>query len=360
MKKKTLLVTGILCLMLIGIAGAYKASSQSTPVFKTIKGPILIDRLQGKNFDMTLFYSDIVLSEIDAYNASHSSLTHLTTAYSSYTEGFIESDKNDQLLKAVNDYRDTNGLAPITYYTNYEEVNGYGFLSLSEGLSTLYIINLSTYEVTCPTFDSHYALEKQYVYHVVLGADAYYVLTAKANSYEAYWYALDLQDFRVLQTQKLAPPSKATKPSQYALDGEGNAYFIGNNSLLIITPEETINLPLNFNPETVFYANDQIYTLSVSELFLNYAIYDENFGLVRSGQVNLPNKFVKLVSYDVIDSTLYTITYDSTHPLYRNYITLYDLKNNDILYCQALRDPEKSSLALLAAHITSPNEDKAS
>lgn len=350
MKKHSLLIASSIgfCIFL-GTLGLIKLSHQNVPVFKSISGPILIDRLQGKNFDLRLFYSDLTLSQIQTYEVNHQHVTPIDTAYSSYTEGFIEEHKNTQILDAVNHYRLSHNLPPISYYHNYEEANGYGFLSLAEGLDSLYIIRLATHEVFTPSLNVDYALEKQYVYHVCYGNHTYYLLTAKANSYEAYWYALSPDDFHIIRSKKLMPPSKATKRNQYALDSEGNAYFVSNNSLFIATKQENITLPLQFNPEVVFFANDQIYALSASELFLNYAIYDEDFGLIRSGQVNLPNKFVRLVSWTIQDSTLYTITYDSEHPLYRNYITLYDLSSNNILYCQALKDPSSHSLALLDA-----------
>ena len=95
---------------------------------------------------------------------------------------------------------------------------------------------------------------------------------------------------------------------------------------------------------------DEIYTFSSSELFLSYAIYKDDLGIIQTGQVNLPNKFVKLISYYIKDSILYTVTYDDTHPMYRNYITLYNLKNNNILYCLALKEIDSDHLALLDAH----------
>lgn len=350
MKKNVLLILITLCLLLLSTGEICKLFSQDTPVYKSIKGPILIDRLQDQDFNIKLFYSNIDASQIETYQVSHSQVLPITTAYISFTEGFIESSQNTRLLDAVNEYRKLQSLGPINYYTHYEEVNGYGFLSLSDGLHSLYIINLSTYEVICPTFTSPYALEKQYVYHVTLGSDAYYLLTAKANSYEAYWYALDKNNFHVIKSKQLTPPQTALKINQYAIDAKGNAYFIGHNCLMIITEAETINLPLSFSPDWVFYANDCIYTLGVSDLFLDYAIYSEDFGLIKENQVNLPNKFVNLINCNIQGSTLYTVTYDKNHPLYRNYITLYDLDKNHIIYCQALKDPIIDHLALLGAN----------
>lgn len=349
MKKSTLLI-GIIGTFLICLIIIFRSFTQSTPTMKTIKGPVLIDRLEEENFKIDLFYSDLALAQIKPYEVTGSTIKAVNTHYTSYTEGIIESNKNALLLKAVNRYRAFEGLEPITYYHNYIELDGYGFLSLTDGLTTLYIIDLSTYEVTCPSFDSSYALDSQYIYHITEGEDAYYILSAEANGYKAYWYALSKDHFDILASKKLSPPTKAVESHHYALDSNGNAYFVGNNSLLIITPEEAINLPLDFNPEIVYYANNQIYILKTSELFLNYAIYNLDIGVTQTGQVNLPNKFVSLISYDIHGSILYTITHDKDHPIYRNYITLYNLETNNIIYCLALKSAENGYLSLVGAH----------
>ncbi|MBE6021984.1 MAG: hypothetical protein E7231_01970 [Cellulosilyticum sp.] len=347
--KRILLFIGSICLLLIGFLICFNPIAASTPVMQTLKGTTLIDRLTEDSFKIELFYSDLSLSQIESYEVTASHIEPCSTPYTSFTEGFISSDKHAILLDAVNKYRHFQGLTPITYYHNYMEIDNYGFLSLTEGLGTLYIINLSTYEITTPSFDSEYALESQYVYHIVEGADVYYILTAQANSYKAFWYALSKDTFELKASRKLSPPTKALQSNQYALDRNGSAYFIGSNSLLVITPEETINIPLTFDPDTVYYADGQIYTLSLSELFLNYAVYNEDVGLSQWGQVNLPNKFASLVSCTIKNNILYTVTYDENHPLYRNYLTLYSLENNNIIYCLALKS-HSGLLALQNAH----------
>lgn len=336
--------------LIIGLCIFFRPNPKSVPTLKTLRGPVLIDRMAENNLNMTLFYSDLFLSQIEAYHINSSQMVPLATTYTSFTEGFIEADKNTLLLEAVNHYRKLKGLDPITYYHNYKELSGYGFLSLTEGLNTLYIIDLSNYEVTCPTFNAPYALERQYIYHITEGQDVYYILTAEANGYKAYWYTLSKDDFSVSHSKKLSPPSEALQIQHYALDPSGNAYFIGNNSLLIVTPEESIYLPLQFNPDALHYADGKVYIFSISELFLQYVVYESELGLTDSGQVNLPNKFVTLVSYEVKDDILYTVTYDSSHPLYRNYITLYRLTDNIILYCLPLKTNSNVLLSLQGAH----------
>ncbi len=348
--KKLILLVGSLSLLFIGCFLTITIYPQNSPTFQTIKSRILMNRLTNEHFDLKLFYSDLTSSHIQAYDVQNSTITPSKTAYSSFTEGFIESDKNALLLKAVNQYRAFHDLDPINYYYNYTEIDHYGFLSLTEGLDTLYIINLSNEEVVCPSFDSTYAFEDQYIYHIVLGKEGYYILTAQSNGYMAFLYTLSPDDFHVLSARRLSPPSKALLSHHYAIDSAGNAYFIGHYSLLMISSEEAINIPLNFDPDSIYCFEDTIYAFSTSELFLSYAVFKDDIGMLQTGQVNLPNKFVKLVGCYIKDSILYTVFYDNNHPLYRNYITLYNLKNNTIIYCLALKSAPSNMLALLDTH----------
>ena len=351
--KRLILCVGGLSLLLMICLLSNTVYPKDTPTFKSIKGPVLIDRLADERFSLKLFYSDLASSQIETYQVDKDTISLVETPYSSFTNGFIETEKNALLLKAVNDYRAFEGLEPISYYYHYQELNNYGFLSLTEGLNTLYIIDLSNYQVTCPLFDLAYALENQYIYHITFGEEGYHILTAEANSYKAYLYTLSPEDFHILSARKLSPPSKAVLSNQYALDSNGNAYFIGNHSLVMISLEETINFPLDFDPDSIYCIDGQIYTFSTSELFLSYALLKEDIGVIQSGQMNLPNKFVKLMNCHIQNDILYTVTYDETHPLYRNYITLYNLKNNNILYCLALKGPHSDALALLDTHYIS-------
>ena len=335
-------------LFMIGILGLYPLSAKSLPTFHTIKGPLLIDRLVDVPLNLTLIYSDLDGMATQPYQVTASKITPLQTSYDHYTEGFIETHRSEQILQAINAYRSQQDLTPITYYYNYIELKDDAFVSLMDSLDTLYRLNLSTNEVSCPTFDSDFAKERQYVYHIVEGDNAYYLLTAKANSYDAFWYALDKKDFHLIASKHISPPSRAVARNQYALDAHGNAYFIGTSSLLMVTGDEYRYIPLNFNPDLLYYANDKLYIFSLSELFLSYATYSEALGIVDYGQFNLPNKFVSLVSLSIKGDTLYTVTYDPTHVLYRNYITLYHLENQHILYCLALKSSPNHSLFLQA------------
>lgn len=348
--KKIIIRLGVLYFVLIGYLLIYIPYKKSLPAIHTIEGSILINRLHEDQLNLTLLYSDYNHIQIYPYQLTPNHINPLSTVYKDYTEGYIEETLSTRLLEVVNLYRALEDLEPITHYFNYLQVGNYGFLSLIEGLHTLYIIDLTNFKVTRPSYDSRYALEMQYVYHITEGDEAFYVLTAKANSHEAYWYALDKSDFHLLKARRLSTPHKAVQNTQYALDSNGNAYFIGENSLFIVTADDTIHLPLNFDPDFLYYTEEKLYIFSTSERFLSYTCYSKDIGVIDYGQVNLPNPFVSLVNLAIKDSILYTTTYDATHPLYRNYITLYHLEDHHMLYCLALRPSPIRGLSLQDVH----------
>lgn len=345
MKKRISIVVTGLCLCLLFTVGICLPSSNIIDKTEHIKGPVLIDRLQSNTFNLPLIYSNITTQHIEVFDVAPATLSLNTLSYTSFTEGFISVEKNNQLLSLINLYRSTQDLEPISYYYNYIETDHYDFVSLSSGLDSLYIINQLTGEVTTPHFTTSNAEEKQYIYHIVETEDAFYILAAKANSYEALWYCIDTSTFNVIAHKSFVPPLSAVKRNQYALDSEGTAYFVGDHSLYIISLTDSYSIPLSFTPDELYWEHGQLYAFGVSELFLNYVILDCHLQTNASGRVNLPNREVSLVDSFLDNNMLYTITYDVNHPLYRNYLTLYNLDTSQIIYCRALK--ANHELALL-------------
>ena len=344
MQKKILILTNLLCfvfLLITGISWSYNKSA-STPA--PLKGPVLIDHLQGHPFNLQLIYSNIGLDDIEVYDVGPNQFSAINTSYESYTEGFIPSETNTRLLEKVNQFRSLQNLSAISYYYHYIETAHYDFLSLSDGLDTLYIINKLTGEVQTPHFDIAYASHKQYVYHIEESPNALYVLTAKSNSYDAYLYRLDKGTLSITDSKEISPSSLAIKRHQYALSPNGTAFFIGDHSLLVESLTTSHSIPLSSTPTEVYFEDGKLYTLSLSEFFLSYTVFNNNLEIVATGELNLPNKQVSLVDALLDDMTLYTITHDATHPLYRNYLTLYDLSTGEIIYCLALKTHNEFAL----------------
>ena len=348
MKKKTLIISSLLCVAVLFTVYLSWSFSNVTLATTALKGPILIDDLQHDSFNLQLIYGNINLDEIQVYDVSPHQFIANDTPYHSFTEGFIPSEKHTRLLEDVNKYRNLQNLDTVSYYYNYMETEHYDFVSLSNGLDALYIINKATGEVKTPHLNLPYALLKQYVYHIKESTDTIYVLTAKSNSYDAYLYGIDKETLSITGSKKITPSHLAVKRNQYALSPNGTAFFIDEGRLLVETLTESYDLSLPFTPSEVYFEEGQLYVFSLSELLLNYAVFDHNLELVHSGELNLPNKQVHLVAASLHDTTLYTVTYDTTHPLYRNYLTLYDLSTGEIIYCLALKS--HNHLALLGAN----------
>lgn len=349
MQKKTLIISSLLCSIFLLSMGFIRPFNKGTSATTTLKGPVLIDRLQDKSFHLQLIYGNISLSDIKVYDVSPSQFLINDVSYTSFTEGFIPSEKNNKLLEAVNQFRSLHHLNAISYYYDYTETAHYDFLSLSDGLDTLYIINKNTGEVQTPHFDVPYASEKQYVYHIKEGTNAIYILTAKSNSYDAYLYRLDKETLSITDSKKIMPSSLAIKRHHYALGTNGTAFFIDQNSLLVETFTKSYHLPLPFTPTEVYFEDGQLYAFSLSDFFLSYAVLNNNLEIVNTGNLNLPNNHVSLVDALLNGTTLYTITYDTNHPLYRNYLTLYNLSTGEMIYCLALKTSDQ--LALLDANL---------
>lgn len=344
MRKKSLIFTSLLCIVFLLITGISWSYNKKVSTSMSLKGPVLIDYLQGRSFNLQLIYSNIDLSDIEVYDIGSNQFLANNTSYTSYTEGFIPSETNTKLLKTVNQFRSLQNLSAISYYYHYSETAHYDFLSLSGSLDTLYIINKLTGEVQTPHFDLSYASYKQYVYHITESPSALYVLTAKANSYDAYLYRLDKETLSITDSKEISPSPLAIKRHQYALSPNGTAFFIGDHSLLVESLTKSYSIPLSFTPTEVYFEDGQLYTISLSELFLSYTVFNNDLEIVATGKLNLPNKKVSLVGAVLDDMTLYTITYDATHPLYRNYLTLYDLSEGEMIYCLPLKAHSESAL----------------
>lgn len=323
----------------------------SFSIFNALEAPLLANPIHKVSFNVQLFYGTMASSQVETYTISPDQLTCEQTPYMSFSEGFIETSKNEKLLEAVNHYRLRQGLECITSYYNYQELEGYGFLSLTDGLHTLYRIDLSTYEVLCPTFNQPLDTTHQCIYHITADNDHYYVLAKQNDENKVILYALNKDLFSLCTLQDITVSKAARYKQHFALDHTGNLYFIEEDHVVITNAYRTMYLPLSFEPEMLYATDDAIYALSTSNLFLNYATFNEKGLILESGQVNLPNKFVSLVSLEIQDHILYTLTDDALHPLYRNYLTLYDLNRNHMLYCLAFNPPSETDLTLMGAII---------
>ena len=364
MQKKVFIYLALLSSILLGIASfvlfnSFTLFNHTQLVTSPLTEPsIIINQLLNTSFHLQMIYGSTDLQDIQVYDVTPWQFKLHDIPYTSFTEGFIPSALNETLLACVNQFRSLQKLAPISYYYHYAETDHYYFLSLSDGLDTLYIINKRTHEVYTPSLSSSckntsdkiaaHMDEKQYVYDVKEGIDTFYVLTAKANSYAAYLYHFDKQTFTLTGFKKISPSCLAVYPHHYALSSNGTSFFISEDGIQVESLITSYEIPLSYPPTHLYYEEGQLYALGLSDQTLDYTLFDNQLNPLQTDSLSLPNSKVSLISAFLSDALLYTITYDATHPVYGHYLTLYDLSTGKIVYCMGLK--RHSSLALLDVH----------
>ena len=353
MQKKIFLSITLLSLIALGIINLSLSKHTEEASSTLIETSVIINNLSNTSFHLQMIYGSMDLQTIKAYDVIPTELTLNQTLYTSFTKGFISSSLNETLLEHVNQFRYLHHLKPITYYYDFSETEQYYFISLSDGLDTLYRIDKQTYEVRTPYQNlsdeaSHVMHQKQYVYHIQEDFNALYILAAESNSYTAYLYRLDKKTLELIDFQKITPSSLAVYPDHYALASNGMAFFIEEEGLQVESLDDSYHLTLPFSPTHIYFQEGQLYVLGVAEQVLNYVLLDHTLTVSKKGTLSLPNPNIHLLTTWLSDSILYTITYDPNHLLYGNYVTLYDLTTQKILYCMGLK--RSIHLTLLDAH----------
>lgn len=347
MQKKSFIYIALLGLVFFAATRFILFNTSQVTVSPSVEASVLINHLENTSFHLQMIYGNINMQDIQVYDVTSDQFSIHETPYTSFTEGFIAKDLNETLLACVNQFRALQKMKAISYYYQYTETDHYYFISLSDGLDTLYIIDKLTYKVYTPYVKTCYdnasddptthLTEKQYVYHIQESADALYVLTAKSNSYHAYLYQIDKQTFELIGFKEILPSSLAVYSDHYALSATGVAFFIEEKGLQVESLNNSYHLPLTFSPTHLYLQKGQPYVLGLSKQTLDYMVFDENLSTFKTGSLPLPNQDVHLLTTWLSDSLFYTVTYDPNHPVYGNYLTLYDLSTGKILYCMGLK-----------------------
>lgn len=349
MKAKIILIMSTLCTMLClgtGLCLPLSVNKEVAISVPTLKTTLLMDSFQKPDFLIHLFYGDLSQTEwLYSFEVTPDAVTLEEASYTSYPESFIPQEKSRQILALINDYRLQNNLPSLTTYTHYLEAADYGFVTTSDNLEELYIFDTHTQQV-CQTFlDTEYALHPQQIYHISKNEDTIYLLTFNAESNSAYWYALDCHSLKLIKSQPIFLNSQQAQKEDFALDSKGQIFLLNGDATITVQNEQgTSKLMLDFIPECVFYSDNKLYAFCTSDLFLNYAIFDAELSSLSTGQTNLPNQMVSLLNCQLNNDYLYTITVDEQHPIYRHYITVYDINTKEIIYCLGLRDNQNYTL----------------
>ena len=312
----------------------------------SFKGPVLVNNLSNSDFDfkLELFFSNE--TGVRAFSIDKTHITEQGSDFLRYNHGVLPSDKYELFLHNINEYRKEHDLSPITSFDNYFETDDYEFVSTNKGLDELYIFNKITEELMVPDYNLSYADYAQYVYHVTEGKDDIYLLTSNVKSHQTYWYMLNKSTLKITGSKQLH--RSASSPTDCAMDNDGVAYFVnsGVKSISVVpTIQKPYTIELVFLPDAVKYDNQTLYTYSSSDLFFTISAFDKDLKPLFTKNVNLPNQEATLIDIALEGNILYTATNDDLHPIYQNYITVYDLNSEKMIFCRSLKKMDELSLS---------------
>ncbi len=345
MKKRTPLYLTLLLASGLGILCAFKffpLSEDSTVLKKTN----FINRLlPTQDFSLRLYYGNADLSHLEGYTLTKDTLSQEQIAFAPYSEGFLPQPENEHLLKIVNDLREKQGKKPLSYFYHYQRIGDYAFASSSEGLEAFYLIDLNTLEVSTPILEHTEAAQPQYVYQIRQIGDIYAILTAGVNELTARLYTFSPNTLELNFMTSTTTDATALSRQQYALDSLGKALFTHEKGIEVVAKEEHSFLKLSFTPQMLVSHENSACALAIEGSKLHYALIDSSSQSIEEGSLLLPNVNLSLVDSFIQGNLLYTITYDAQHPMYKHYISIYDLSLKELIFCEGLSD--NGELALL-------------
>lgn len=348
MKKKISIGLTLLLATLLAIICSFKISFFTST--KKINETVFINQLQGdEDFKLRLIYADSSMQEIQSFICSPKGLTPSNEALTAYTEGFLPKALHDSLLESVNDYRAAKGLVPLHYFYQVKLIGDYAFAASSDGLDNLYFIHVATNKVQVPQLTSQAASEPQYVYHIQQVDNKYFILTAGVNSLMARLYTFSPFSLQLNLVGTLKTDKTAVSSSQYALDTLGNALFTHTNGIEVLNTSGSQHLSLSFTPQELVSSQNTTLAVGVENDMLFYALISPELKVLDTGRLSLPHTATTLVNSFLQEDLLYTITYDTSHPLYRHYISIYHLPTQTLIFCEALSG--YNDLALLKAEL---------
>lgn len=328
-----LMIILLLCLGAVCLPKSLPATEAAQ--LEVPKSTVLISDLRGINPSMKLYYGDVSSAILNGFDLHDATFTPDHESYNACLDTLIPTAQYNAILQAISGYRLSVGLSAISSFDHYLTYDGYGFVTLSEGIDALYIVNLSNYEVTpCQTKDLS---STEVLYYITSNASGYYLLTYEPAHHTTCLYTLDIASGMLTPAKHIVPPASFKDREQCALDSAGNVYFASSSEVLVVSSDGPFHLSLSFNPDRILFEDNKLFAFSFSDLFMNYSVFDDQFKLLASGQANLPNKKVSFAKAFMKDQYLYTICQDDYHPLYRHYITLYDMTTHEMIYCLAIK-----------------------
>lgn len=317
--------------------------SGSPPVSTLLLSTLQPQELTG----LTLIYSDIALERIRAFPLNGEKLTSTSTSYTSYGEGFLPSALHDGYLKKVNSYRKAHRLSAFTNFYNYYEDSERVILCFTGGLENIYVFQKKSQKLVPLCYAPQENLGPMYVSHIQPLENSYVLLGGEVNAYASIVYEVAKEHLNILSGYHFETSTRAINHQNYGLTKEGDALYVEEKGLLYFDSKtkSLSHIPLAFSPQFVFNDASTTIALCLNRDLLTYSLLERGASISKPKSLPLPNSHVELIRGVLKGQNLYILYYDSHHPLYKNYLCIYNLSTQKLTYCLALE--AYKNLALL-------------
>ncbi len=286
--------------------------------------------------NMLLYYSTPTHSSIRTYTLSHNHLSRGSVKSASYTEGFLPFKVRQALLDLIN--TQTNPSVPLHYFYNYAEDTHYKIVAPTGPLSHVYFIDSTTNKVHTP---DTYGIPAQdfYLNHITRKGNVYYLLGDIVGEYKSLLYTLDATTLKVLQQVQFDTSSFAIYKQHSSLNTLGHAFFVMQSGVGHLQPSQLVPnfINLGFTPSYLISNGLNTVAFTLQTGVLNCAQLDGVGNLLMSYKLPLPETYLVPVKAYLQGQFLTLLTFSPNHPIYTNYVLIYDLTTKQLLYCCALQ-----------------------
>lgn len=325
MKKNYILTASVLLCLLLFILLIRSHSLKST---------VIIDKSTGDLPIPTLYYSDVSAKKILPYTLQGNKLVLSKEKMIAFTEGFLPKDKYDFYMDILQKFAAPQNITLPKYFHDFYEDEELVVISFSGELKDIYIIEKNNLRVHPLNYSEPLDLGPMYVSYIQVVNDYLIILAGEANAYNALIYKVYLPTFGVVDAVRLSTHPSAIEDKHYTITTEGKCVFIHGNGLKVYDAlESTYKLVnLDFTVTGVINYQNSVLALGESTNHFKYALLDENYNLIATGELTPPAPNSTIVESFTADDYLYIMSYDANYRRYANYVSVYKLLSNELIY----------------------------
>lgn len=291
--------------------------------------------------DISILSADLSYKQIYSFSLDNQSLTSSKQQFVPYSEGFIEKDKFIEYQTIF-----SQNAQPLTStFQDYYETELFTFFALPGDLAKFRILENTTGKLYSIGLPQEVYLHSMYVSDMKVVENQLIILAGEAMSYHALIYVVDLNTLEVTDWKRLETHPSALNSMHYTLTDDGIALFISGNALQIYNPlEDTlVHQSLSFEAEGVIYDKQHVLVYDLQEDRFNYILLEEENLLltdtsVISDSLALPSSSAKVLDLSLESDLLYVLLEDFSAPRFKNYLSVYNLNTQEMIFCLGIGD----------------------